>query len=173
MKHVAEDLKMAPESEVMFSHETDIIEQSKKEVTTLTKNIEKEKEKFYAAIFLSSVTGLSALIGFGTTLASARKKDPKYFNEGLSGSRRLHETGVSLAFRALSWGTFYAVTGCGLLFYGIWKLSGANNAKEFRYKMGSILPKIPKNDPPQSRTEFEGLTDLLTYIAEDWGKKKD
>ncbi|KAF7391574.1 hypothetical protein HZH68_011117 [Vespula germanica] len=163
---------MAAQSEDMFSHETDTIEQSKKEVKTYIKGIEKEKEKFYAAIFLSTVTGLSAFIGFGTTLASVRKKDPKYFDKGLSGSRRLQETGTLLAFRALCWGTFYAVTGCGLLFYGIWKISGAKNAEEFRYKMGSLLPKIPKNNPPQSRVEFEGLTDLLTYIAEDWGKKK-
>ncbi|XP_043676344.1 transmembrane protein 242 [Vespula pensylvanica] len=164
---------MAAQSEDMFSHETDTIEQSKKEVKTYIKGIEKEKEKFYAAIFLSTVTGLSAFIGFGTTLASVRKKDPKYFDKGLTGSRRLQETGTLLAFRALCWGTFYAVTGCGLLFYGIWKISGAKNAEEFRYKMGSLLPKIPKNNPPQSRVEFEGLTDLLTYIAEDWGKKKD
>lgn len=40
-------------------------------------------------------------------------------------------------------------------------------------KAGSILPRIPKNDPPQSRTEFEGLTDLLQYlITEDERKKQ-
>jgi hypothetical protein len=37
--------------------------------------------------------------------------------------------------------------------------------KEFRMKVGSALPRIPKNNPPQGRTEFEGLTDLLTYIS--------
>ncbi|KAK2582837.1 hypothetical protein KPH14_008922 [Odynerus spinipes] len=164
---------MAAESEIIFSRESNVVEQANKEIRTSVKDIEKEKEKFYAAIFLSTVTGISALIGFGTTLASARKQDPKYFNEGLSGCKGLNETGASLALRALGWGTFYAVTGCGLLFYGIWKISGAKNAEEFRYKMGSLLPRIPKNDPPQSRTEFEGLTDLLTYLADDWGKKKD
>lgn len=39
--------------------------------------------------------------------------------------------------------------------------------------MGSLLPNIPKNNPPQSRTEFEGLRDLLTYISEDWGQSKE
>jgi hypothetical protein len=43
--------------------------------------------------------------------------------------------------------------------------------KEFRLKVGSLLPRIPKNDPPQGRTEFSGLTDLLTYIASDEGVK--
>lgn len=44
---------------------------------------------------------------------------------------------------------------------------------DFRMKAGGILPKIPKNDPPQSRTEFDGLTDLLQYlIAEDERKKQ-
>lgn len=36
--------------------------------------------------------------------------------------------------------------------------------EEFRYKVGSIWPKIPKNDPPQGRTEFSGLNDLLEYL---------
>lgn len=44
--------------------------------------------------------------------------------------------------------------------------------EEFRFRMGSILPKIPKNEIPQSRTEFAGLTDLLTYLANDYGKAK-
>lgn len=43
--------------------------------------------------------------------------------------------------------------------------------KEFRMKVGSLLPRIPKNDPPQGRTEFSGLTDLLTYITTDEGVK--
>lgn len=123
-------------------------------------------------VFLSAVTGISALIGFGTAIASVRKRDPKFFEEGVVGAKGISDSGAALAIRALGWGSFYAVTGCGILFYGIWKLSGANNAKEFREKMGSILPKIPKNNPPTSRTEFDGLNDLLTYISEDWGKNK-
>ncbi|XP_011305580.1 transmembrane protein 242 [Fopius arisanus] len=128
--------------------------------------------KFYGVLFLGAVTGISAIIGFGTTVAAVRKKDPKYFEEGVVGVRGTTEAGVSLAMRALGWGTVYAVTGCSLIFYGIWKLSGATNAYEFRNKMGSLLPRISKKDPPQSRTEFEGLNDFLTYISEEWGKDK-
>lgn len=43
---------------------------------------------------------------------------------------------------------------------------------EFRYKMGSILPKISKDAPPASRTEFEGLTDLMKYLT-TWRHEKD
>lgn len=114
------------------------------------------------------------MIGFGTTVAAVKKKDPKYFQEGASGglAKGVTEPGVALAMRALGWGTFYAVTGCSFLFYSIWKLSGATNTQEFRQKMGSILPKIKKNNPPQSRTEFDGLNDLLTYVSDEWGKEK-
>lgn len=36
---------------------------------------------------------------------------------------------------------------------------------EFKLKMGSILPRITKDAPPSSRTEFEGLNDLMEYIS--------
>ncbi|KAJ8972167.1 hypothetical protein NQ314_000295 [Rhamnusium bicolor] len=87
-------------------------------------------------------------------------------------TRELPETGASLALRALGWGTFYAFTGCGILFYSIWKLSGAKNMEEFRYKVGLALPKIPKNNPPQGRTEFSGLNDLLDYLQHNGATKE-
>lgn len=73
------------------------------------------------------MSGISALLGFGSTLAAARKQDPTSFGKGFIPTKELHETGASLALRALGWGTLYAITGCGLLFYSIWKLSGARN----------------------------------------------
>lgn len=44
--------------------------------------------------------------------------------------------------------------------------------QDFRIKMGNLLPRVPKNDPPQSRTEFSGLNDLFNYLATDYGKEK-
>ncbi|XP_075233490.1 transmembrane protein 242 [Lycorma delicatula] len=132
------------------------------------KDLDKPRNKFRETLFLSSVTGISAMIAFGSTLALARKKDPTFFNKGLVSSKALPETGVDLALRALGYGSLYAVSGCGLLFYGIWKLSGANDMQEFRMKMGSILPRISRNDPPQGRTEFEGFRDLINYISTDY-----
>lgn len=124
-----------------------------------------------AGLFLAAVSGASAVFGFGATLAAAKKQDPKYFGKGLLPAREFPETGASLALRALGWGTLYAFTGCGVLFFAIWKLSGAHNFEEFRLKMGSILPVIPKNNPPQGRTEFSGMNDLLQYLQEQRGAK--
>lgn len=38
---------------------------------------------------------------------------------------------------------------------------------EFRLKIGSILPRLTPT-VHNSRTEFEGLTDLMTYLATDY-----
>lgn len=67
------------------------------------------------------------MAGFGSTLAAAKKQDPINFGKGFIATKELHETGANLALRALGWGTLYAVTGCGVLFYTIWKISGAKN----------------------------------------------
>lgn len=40
---------------------------------------------------------------------------------------QLHADGSQLALRALKWGTFYAVTGCGLIIFGAWKLANAKS----------------------------------------------
>jgi hypothetical protein len=80
-----------------------------------------------AGIFLASVAGISALVGFGTTVASVKKKDPAFFNKGVAGTREMTVTGTSLAVKALGWGTMYAVIGCTIFFYSIWKLAGVND----------------------------------------------
>ncbi|XP_042868989.1 transmembrane protein 242-like [Penaeus japonicus] len=131
-----------------------------------------DKFRYKAAAFLTGVAGASMLGGFGMTLGMAKKKDPHMFNKGMIGARDLHEAGGALAMRALGWGTFYAVTGFSLVCFCVWKLTGSRDLQEFRMKAGSILPKIPKNNPPQSRTEFEGLTDLLQYLINEDERKK-
>lgn len=82
---------------------------------------------FTAAIFFTTVAGLSAMIGFGTTLVAAKKQDAKYFNKGLVGTKEMGDSGANLALRALGWGTVFAFGGCGILFYTIWKISGAKD----------------------------------------------
>ncbi|XP_076639256.1 transmembrane protein 242 isoform X2 [Colletes latitarsis] len=129
------------------------------------KDAKKRKENLYATMFLSGVAGVSAMIGFCGALSSAKRQDTKSFDMGVMGGKGLPESGAMLATRALFWGSVWAISGCGLLFYGIWKLSGATTMEEFRVKVGSILPRIPKNNPPQSRTEFENLTDLLRHFC--------
>lgn len=80
-----------------------------------------------AALFLTGVTGVSAVVGFGATLVAVKKQDPKYFEKGLTSAAQLSETGAGLALRALGYGTLLAFSGCGLLFFSIWKLSGAKS----------------------------------------------
>ncbi|CAG7838346.1 unnamed protein product [Allacma fusca] len=147
---------------------------SKEEEDNIPKDsgLKKRFEKWPEAVFLTGVAGASMIFGFGATIASAKKKDPEYFSKGMTPALRM-ETGGSLALRALGWGSFYAVTGCGILFYSIWKLMGVKNLEEFRLKVGNVLPRIPKNSPPQGRTEFENLTDLLQYIIDEDKKAKE
>lgn len=45
----------------------------------------------------------------------------------MQSSAELADIGALLALRALGWGTVYAVSGTGLICYGIWKLSGAKD----------------------------------------------
>ncbi|CAB3221402.1 unnamed protein product [Arctia plantaginis] len=137
-----------------------------------TSTLEKEErlQRIKVGAFFATVAGISAFVGFGATLSTVKKADPKYFSKGLHGNPELADAGVILALRALGWGTLYAITGTTCLCYGVWKLSGAKDLKDFRQKIGNILPILPRNNPPQSRTEFSGLNDLMTYLSEEYGK---
>lgn len=84
-----------------------------------------------SAAFLTCVAAGAGIFTFASTLATARKTDPNMFSKGQTPPSPSAETGVQLALRALKWGTFYAVGGCGLFFYGVWKMSGANDASIF------------------------------------------
>ena len=122
---------------------------------------------------------------------SVPPSDPSAFDQGLTGAvdgskppadgpnarhlrqqARLHQTGAALASKALAYGTLYACAGCAALFFALWKLSGAEDLQDFRRRAGTVLPVIPKNNPPQGRTEFSGINDFLTYVVEEDEKKK-
>ncbi|CRK99908.1 CLUMA_CG013211, isoform A [Clunio marinus] len=96
---------------------------------------EQRKFRFKAAAFLFGVAGISAVAGFGRTLAAVKKTDPNSFNKGMVGSIELAETGSNLAMRALGWGTLFAFIGTGSLALAIWKLSGAKDLNDFRMKL--------------------------------------
>ena len=154
---------------------------SRKKDYTMDEDESKKKDNtsfIFKSLFLITAGGLGLFGGFANALGSARKQDPNSFDKGLIGDvaikeakaqqqkRVLHEAGTKLAARALGYGTLYAVAGCSLIFYSLWKLSGAKDLAEFRLKAGRILPKVPKNDPPQSRTEFSGINDFLQYVID-------
>ncbi|GFS16491.1 transmembrane protein 242 [Elysia marginata] len=89
---------------------------------------EPHKDKYQnlkAGLFLTSLTGVSILGGFGMTLAMAKKQDPQNF--------------AKLA--------------------------------EFRYKVGTWMPKIPKKENP-GRGDFKTLRDLLNFIIEEDEREK-
>ncbi|XP_037521238.1 transmembrane protein 242 isoform X1 [Rhipicephalus sanguineus] len=130
-----------------------------------------KRKKYAEAAFLAGVAGAAAIFGFGMTLAQAKKRDPENFAEGLTASQKLHESGSKLALRALGRGTLYSVTGFSLFCFLAWKAMGVSDLQEFRTKVGSVLPRIPKNEP-QGRTEFSSLRDLLNYVIEESDKKK-
>lgn len=67
------------------------------------------------------------IAGFSKTLMAAKKRDPKFFDKGVTPTLEMGETGAQLALRALGWGTLYAFLGTGIFCYGVWKLSGAKD----------------------------------------------
>ena len=71
-------------------------------------------------IFLAGVTFASVLGGVGLTLAKARRKSPDAFG-------KREEEATRLALKALGWGTLYAVSGVGLLVYGVKSALGVKN----------------------------------------------
>ncbi|CAB4054581.1 REXO4 [Lepeophtheirus salmonis] len=96
-------------------------------------------------------------------LVHLQRLHPKSFAEGIVVKK---ESGVAFAARALAYGSLLSICGTGIFFWGIWKVSGAHDFEDFKQKVGQVLPRVTKKTPPKGRTEFEGLTDLLTYIIE-------
>ncbi|XP_074648895.1 transmembrane protein 242-like [Tubulanus polymorphus] len=128
--------------------------------------------KLTGGLFLAGVTSMSLLLGFSTTLALTKKKDSANFLKGFSGNREMVESGSSLALRALGRGTLYAVTGVSLFTFCIWKIVGAKDMKEFRAKVQSVTPNLPRKTEPQGRTEFETVREFVTYLIDEDERKK-
>ncbi|KAF1377044.1 hypothetical protein PFLUV_G00217800 [Perca fluviatilis] len=88
------------------------------------------------AAFLTTVASAGMLAGFGSTLALAKKKSPGWFRR----RARKAESGAR-AWRCCShWRALKA----GLLSLTVWKVLGVHSLSEFRQKMQSIFPSVPK-----------------------------
>lgn len=68
-----------------------------------------------SAMFLTPLALTSMLFGFFGSLALAKRKNAKDFEQGLLSSAAGHESGASLAMRALGRGSMYAVGGSALI----------------------------------------------------------
>ena len=99
--------------------------------------IDKKLNRLASVLFFTA----TAIIGFGSAFSisfiQSKKSDSKKILKKLENQPNLHEQGVVLAKRALLRATTYSVGGVTLLCFSIWKLTGANNFEEFRYKIGT------------------------------------
>jgi hypothetical protein len=142
----------------------------------LDSNNKKTKaEKLGAGLFFTFITSVGFLSGFSFSISSTKKNETKNYSPKAQRSfHRLHNDGTELAKRALLRASLYSCGGFTLFLLGIWTLSGAPSTfKEFRFRVGSILPDLGRQHRNQGRTEFANLTELFQYVIDEDNKKKD
>lgn len=83
----------------------------------------KSTEILAGALLLTGVTFASMASGFGYAIGQARRRSPGSFDQR-------QQEGVKLAMRALGWGTVLAVSGVGLLVFGVKTALGVRDVRK-------------------------------------------
>ena len=86
---------------------------------------------------LLTLSGASVLLGFFGALAFAKKREGATLDKALLPRRGMSESGTKLAFRALGWGTFYAVSGFAVVTYGLYEFT--------KYRLKQFEQRIKDN----------------------------
>lgn len=129
-------------------------------------------EQITKGLFFTFITFSGVALGFATSLGSTKKNNSKLV-KNKKNIHYLHASGADLAQKALLRATAITVTGFSVFCFSIWKLSGAENFTDFRYKIGNILPRISnKNKEKEGRRDFENLTELWHFLIEEDNKKR-
>lgn len=123
-------------------------------------------------LFFTLITTVGVISGFGISLGSTKKQNSK-LNKNKKNLNFLHESGAVLARRALLKATVITVSTFSIFCFSVWKLSGAENFRDFRVKAGHFLPKISnRSREKEGRRDFENLTELWHHLIDEDQKKK-
>lgn len=151
-------------------NKTSLIETNKDSTTEpKTKN---KAELLGKGLYFTIISSIGILSGFGYSLGATKKQNPK-LNKNVKNINYLHYSGVKLARKALFRATIITVSGFSIFCFSIWKLSGAENFQDFRYKIGNFLPRLSnKNKENEGRRDFKNLTELWEHLIDEDQKKK-
>lgn len=83
---------------------------------------------------LLSLTGVSVVAGFFGALAFAKRREGATLDKALLPRRGMSESGTKLAFRALGYGTLYAVSGFSVVTYGLYQFT--------KYRLGQFEQRM-------------------------------
>ncbi|EEB20090.1 conserved hypothetical protein [Pediculus humanus corporis] len=115
------------------------------------------------------LSGTAAVIAGVVATKIAKKKSKEYFKDLNVEPKVVLESPTALAFRALAVSTVISVGIFSVAIFGFCKWANINNLDDLRAKVNSLRKhKVTNSD---ERTEFENLTDFLTYLSEKYDSK--